>query len=222
VCRYARDYASVRQLVNWSPLVSGDKNDMKLVGLHYLEGDPLPNIEADKLVVQGVHGERTKQYLHVWRDWGANCRWYESLTLSDFRKLSATLPVKRPKKKLRVIKSTSMNRLLRALCDAIYERKTDCPDGMNPDDWRFNLRLAKRLVRKRPRRVLKDYGSVYVSMGQYRKVNDRGRPVIKPILCEYCHVPILCGFVLNGHKVKRSKKFCCDGCEKNFKRHRRR
>jgi hypothetical protein len=212
----------VSKLVYWSPFVSGDKTVTKLVGLYYLEGDPPSLRKEHKLIVQRVHGERGKQYLLVWRDWGVNRVWYESLTLSDFRKLSATLPVKTPKKKLRVIKSTPMNRLLRALCDAIYERKTDCPDGMNPDDWRFNLRLAKRLVRKRPRRVLKDYGSIYVSMGQYRKVNDRGRSVIKPILCEYCHVPILCGFVLNGRKVKRSKKFCCDGCEKNFKRHRRR
>src|SRR4029453_3511149 len=103
--------------------------------------------------------------------------------------------------------------------------KTDPPDGVNPDDWGsnpddwgFNLRRAKKLVGRKPRRVLKDLGSIHASMIQCRKVNGR----VRPILCEYCHVPILCGFVLNGHKVKRRKKFCCDGCEKNFKRHRRR
>jgi hypothetical protein len=155
-----------------------------------------------------VRGERgSKQYLLSWRDASADCVWYESLSLKDFRKLSATLPVR--KRMLTLVKATPMKLLLAALGKAIYEKKSECPDGMDPKEWRFNLRRAKKQLRKKPRTSLHDLGAIYDAIIPRQKVNA----CVKQIICKQCHTPMLFGYMLNGHKVTRRKEFCADGCK---------
>jgi hypothetical protein len=45
-----------------------------------------------------------------------------------------------------------------------------------------------------------------------RRVNGR----LRQMICKYCHILIMRGFVVNGHKVNRNKEFCSDACNKNF------
>jgi len=191
-----------------------NENDIKLIGRTFI-GDVPPSFipKAHDLIVQTVRGERgSKQYLLLWRDAIADSEWYESLSLKDFRKLSATLPVR--KRMTVTVKSTPMDLLLAAIGKAIYEKNKDCPDGMDPDEWRFNLRQARKRLTKRPRRILHDLGAIYGAIIPHIKMDRR----VRQILCKQCHTPMLFGYIVNGHKVTRRKEFCEDSCKMNWER----
>jgi hypothetical protein len=184
---------------------------MKLVGQAFLE-DALPPFapQPKELIVQSVRGERgSKQYLLLWRDASADCEWYESLSLKAFRKLSRTLRVS--KRKVVPVKTTPMNSLLAALGKAIYEKNNACPEGIDRREWRFNLRLAKNRLGRKPRT---DLGTIYEAIIQRVKLNGR----IKQVVCKQCHSPILFGFHLDGRKITRRKKFCSDSCKMKSER----
>jgi hypothetical protein len=193
----------------------GNKSDIKLVGRIFMGDAPPPFIpKAHEVIVQTVRGERgSKQYLLLWRDAYADCQWYESLSLKDFRKLAATLPV--TKRKLIPIKSTPMNLLLSALGKAIYEGKDACAEGMDPKEWRFNLQQARKQLRKKPSTVLYDLGAIYAAIVPRRKVKGR----IKQIICKRCHTPLLFGFILDGQKITHRRDFCGASCKVNWTCH---
>jgi hypothetical protein len=197
--------------------VLSNENDAKLVGLAYLEDTTPPIIQAKTLIAQTVRGERSKQYLLLWRDASADSEWYESLSLKNFRKLSATLPVK--KRKLINVEDTPMSALLAALGKAIYEKKNDCPDGMDPKEWRFNLRLAKRRLARKRRSVLK-LGEIYSAI--IPQIRPRGQ-VAHSVICTYCHTPLMFGYKLSGHTIRRRERgYCKKTCNMHHVREKER
>jgi hypothetical protein len=118
------------------------------------------------------------------------------------------------------IGSSTQQKLVAALSEAIFDRDDRCPDGMEPQDWHFNLGRAKQLLKEKRRNSRRDLCRIANAILPPRRRVD-GR--LKQILCGWCRRPILFGYMLDGHKIRRrlskdGSRFCDAACKMNRKR----
>ena len=178
---------SVRHFNEKSPLVYGNEKDTP---------SPLQPIN-ERLLIRKFKGTRGKSVCleRFFLDRQTKKRGREVEAVSSparIKKLKGELPVEY--ETFIDMKDSPQWRLLGALSKAIFDHDDSCPAGMEPDEWRFNLKRAKQLMREKGvRNGQRDQlGIATAILPPRRRVNGR----LKRIICGWCRRPILFGYML--------------------------
>ncbi len=157
------------------------------------------------MIISRIRGERRREVYHAFRELGSRRRWLLLVTnRSKIRKLRKEL--REEPRLLTNLKDSAMRRLIANLSLALFTGKADCPNGVDRKEWVYNLRLAKKRIGSQRGEDHSLGKIVAVLLRRYRRRK-------KQDLCRSCHTPILVGYLLDGHKVTRRRKYCDEGCK---------
>ena len=132
-------------------------------------------------------------------------RWLESGSREE---LNGALPDTRVRT---LVRASSMSTLIAALLEALTNREASAATRAAHEsaDWKRNLEWARRRIRSTHRKALPTAAS------------DICRLLLRGCQsCGYCHTPILAGCWLDGRRVNKRRRYCCDACKMTARRRR--